>query len=171
MHHKIKHSITSVVSAICFSWVGLLASPSLSAAIGSGDDIDISALKAASATGDVNAQLEKIYNEVREFHIFKSMYDRWSGTDTFTTLVTGQNGFPVFSPRSDKDPRFTDYPVDYAANIIRRYRPVRPPESVNSYYTDNGLSLGDKDTATYNAPIVAAGTIGKGRVLVMGHRC
>ncbi|MCK4442548.1 MAG: DUF4092 domain-containing protein, partial [Sulfurovaceae bacterium] len=117
---------------------------------------------------DLDTQLEKIFNGVREFHIFKQNYTRWEDIDTFKTLVTGQNGFPIFSPRSDKDPKFTDYPIDYNNRIISRYRPVRPPKSVKSYYTDNNIALGNKDTATYNAPIVAGGTIGKGRVLVMG---
>ncbi len=131
-------------------------------------EVDLSTLKSDSVAADVDAQLEKIYDGVREFHIFKTMYNRWSGTDTFTTLVTGQNGFPVFSARSDKDPKYTDYPIDYKNNTITRYRPVRPPASVLNYYTSNSIDLGNKDTATYNAPLVAAGTIGKGRVLVMG---
>lgn len=136
--------------------------------LASTDSVDTSGLKSASVGSNVDAELEKIFNGVREFHIFKQNYSRWSGTDTYTTLVTGQNGFPVFSPRSDKDPKYTDYPIDYSSNTIKRYRPVRPPESVKSYYTDNSIALGDKETATYNAPMVAAGTIGKGRVLIMG---
>ncbi|MCK4442153.1 MAG: DUF4092 domain-containing protein, partial [Sulfurovaceae bacterium] len=131
-------------------------------------DINTSSLKSASLSSDLDTQLEKIFNGVREFHIFKQNYTRWEDIDTFKTLVTGVNGFPIFSPRSDKDPKFTDYPIDYSNRIISRYRPVRPPKSVKSYYTDNNIALGNKDTATYNAPIVAGGTIGKGRVIVMG---
>ncbi len=148
--------------------VSLLSSLPYAYAAISTDEVDLSTLKEDSISADVDAQLEKIYNEVREFHIFKTMYNRWGTTDTFTTLVTGQNGFPVFSARSDKDPKYTDYPIDYSNNTLRRYRPVRPPASVLEYYTSNSIVLGDKTTATYNAPLVAAGTIGKGRVLVMG---
>ncbi len=145
-----------------------LSSVSAVADIGSRDSVDLDGLKAWSVSGDVNAQLEKIYQGVRDFHIFKPNYARWSGTDTFTTLVTGQNGFPVFSPRSDKDPKYTDYPIDYRTHAISRYRPVRPPESVLNDYTSHNIALGDKATATYHAPLVAAGTLGKGRVLLMG---
>ena len=134
----------------------------------SDSEVDLSSLKADNVAADVDTQLEKIYKDVREFHIFKPMYTRWSGTDTFTTLVTGQNGFPVFSARSDKDPKYTDYPIDYTNRTIRRYQPVRPPASALDYYTSHSIALGDAKTATYNAPLVAAGTIGKGRVLVMG---
>lgn len=162
---NITHPIIRLAGAISFA---IMCHHTASADIGSSESINTDALKALSVSGNINGQLEKIYEGVREFHIFKPMYARWSGTDTFTTLVTGQNGFPVFSPRSDKDPKYTDYPIDYTHHSIRRYRPVRPPESVLSYYTDNQIALGDKETATYNAPIVAAGTIGKGRVLVMG---
>lgn len=158
----IKQYCITAMSLIC------LTSTHVVADIGSGSSVDLDELKALSVSGNVNAQLEKIYKDVREFHIFKPNYARWGGTDTFTTLVTGQNGFPVFSPRSDKDPKFTDYPIDYMTHAITRYRPVRPPESVANYYADNGIVLGNKETATYHAPIVAAGTIGKGRVMVMG---
>ena len=153
---------------IRLSVVTILATSSLFAGMDNSVDINVDDLKSASVASDVDAQLEKIYNGVREFHIFKENYSRWSGTDTFTTLVTGQNGFPVFSPRSDKDPKFTDYPIQYEAKTLKRYQPVRPPASVLNFYTSNSIDLGDKDTATYNAPMVAAGTIGKGRVLIMG---
>ncbi|SFV60517.1 Accessory colonization factor AcfD precursor [hydrothermal vent metagenome] len=155
-------------SIIKLSIVTILVNTALYGAIDNSVDINMSELKSASIASDVDTQLEKIYNGVREFHIFKPMYTRWSGTDTYTTLVTGQNGFPVFSPRSDKDPKYTDYPIDYTTHTISRYRPVRPPESVKSYYTDNHIAFGDANTSTYNAPIVSAGIIGKGRVLVMG---
>ena len=152
-----------------FGIVFILATNTLFSAISNSVDIDLDGLKSASVSSDVDAQLEKIYKDVRTFHIFKPMYYRWGGvTDTFTTLVTGQNGFPVFSARSDKDPKYTDYPIDYVNNTLSRYRPVRPPESVKGYYTTNNISLSDANTSTYHAPIVAAGTIGKGRVLVMG---
>ena len=139
-------------------------------AISSVDSADTQSLKSASVSSDVNGQLEKIYNGVRIFHIFKEMKGIWSTKDSNSkTLVTGQNGFPIFSGRSDKDPQFTDYPIDYTSNTLKRYRPVRPPESVKSYYTSNNIKLGDANTSTYNAPIVAGGTIGKGRVVVMGN--
>ncbi|CAA6819679.1 MAG: Accessory colonization factor AcfD [uncultured Sulfurovum sp.] len=140
----------------------------LSIAIPSVDSADTSSLKSTSVASDVDAQLEKIYDGVREFHIFKVNYGQWSGTDTFTTLVTGQNGFPVFSARNDKDPKYVDYPIKYESNSIQRYIPVRPPSSVKDYYPNNSIELGNENTSTYNAPMVAAGTIGKGRVLVMG---
>ena len=140
----------------------------LYAGLPSNDSVDTSALKESVPSANVDAQLEKIYDGVRTFHIFKPVYTRWSGTDAFITLVTGQNGFPVFSPRSDKDPKYTDYPIDYTQRFIRRYHPVRPPKSVANYYSDNNIALGDKETATYHAPIVSAGTIGKGRVIAMG---
>ena len=155
-------------SIIKLSLVTVVATSSLFGAMDSSVDINTSSLKSASVASDVDTQLEKIYNGVREFHIFRRQFDMWSNTDTYTTLVTGQNGFPVFSTRSDKDPKYTDYPIDYTNNTIKRYRPVRPPISVKDYYTDNSITLGDKDTATYHAPMVAAGTIGKGRVMVMG---
>ncbi|NEW60809.1 DUF4092 domain-containing protein [Sulfurovum sp. bin170] len=149
--------------------VASLATTSLLfAGMDSSVDIDTDGLKSASVASDVDAQLEKIFNGVREFHIFRMQFSMWGSTDTYTTLVTGQNGFPVFSARSDKDPKYTDYPIDYANKTLPRYRPVRPPESVKSYYSDNSITLGDEKTATYHAPIVAAGTIGKGRVLMMG---
>lgn len=153
---------------IKLSIVTSLLSSLLYGALDNNLEIDTSSLKSASVASDVDAQLEKIYNGVREFHIFKINYGQWSGTDTFTTLVTGQNGFPVFSARSDKDPKYTDYPIDYTNNTIKRYRPVRPPQSVQSYYSENNIALGDANTSTYNAPLVSAGTIGKGRVLMMG---
>jgi len=132
----------------------------------SSDDIDTTSLKSSSVAADVDAQLEKIFKNVKDFHIFQKVYSAWFRTDVFTTLVTGQNGFPIFSARSDKDPKFTDYPINYTNNRVERYKPVRPPESVKNNYTD--AELGNKDTATYHAPMVAAGTIGKGRVIVMG---
>ena len=153
---------------IIISTVAFLALNSISyAGMQSSSSVSEDALKAVSSNSDVNAQLEKIYDGVRTFHIFKYMYGRWGGTSTFTTLVTGQNGFPVFSPRSDKDPKFTEYPIHYNS-LISRYHPVRPPESVKNYYSDNNVELGNKDTATYYAPIVAAGTIGNGRVMAIG---
>ena len=158
-------TIVQLASAIS---IALMCQTSTAAGLDSNEAVDTDALKALSVSGDINGQLEKLYNGVRDFHIFKPMYARWSGTDTFTTLVTGQNGFPVFSPRSDKDPKYTDFPLDYTHNRISRYRPVRPPQSVFDYYSDNKIALGNKETATYHAPIVAAGTLGKGRVLVMG---
>ena len=145
-----------------------MSSSMLFGAMDSNVDINTSSLKSASVASDVDAQLEKIYDGVREFHIFRIQFSMWSGMDTFTTLVTGQNGFPIFSARSDKDPKYTDYPIDYAHNTLKRYRPVRPPKSALDYYTDNDIELGDANTSTYSAPIVAGGTIGKGRVLVMG---
>ena len=155
-------------SIIKLSIATILATSTIYGAMDSSVDINIDDLKSASVASDVDAQLEKIYDGVREFHIFKTMYNRWGTTDTFTTLVTGQNGFPVFSARSDKDPKYTDYPIDYTHKTLARYRPVRPPESVKSYYTDNNIPLSNANTSTYNAPIISAGTIGKGRVLVMG---
>jgi len=146
----------------------IVTSNTLFGAMDSNVDINTSVLKSASIASDVDTQLEKIFDGVREFHIFRIQFSMWSGTDTFSTLVTGQNGFPIFSARSDKDPKYTDYPIDYANNTIKRYRPVRPPQSVLDYYTDNNIQLGDANTSTYSAPIVAGGTIGKGRVIVMG---
>ncbi len=151
--------------------LSLITTLSLSTLFGVMDsnvDINTSSLKSASIASDVDAQLEKIYEGVREFHIFRIQFSMWSGMDTFTTLVTGQNGFPIFSARSDKDPKYTDYPIDYANNRLKRYRPVRPPASELHYYTDNNIELGDANTSTYSAPIVAGGTIGSGRVIVMG---
>jgi len=153
---------------IKLSLITAIATSTLFGAMDSNVDINTSSLKSASIASDVDTQLEKLFNGVREFHIFRIQFSMWSGMDTFTTLVTGQNGFPVFSARSDKDPKYTDYPIDYANNTIKRYRPVRPPQSVLDYYTDNNIELGDANTSTYSAPIVAGGTIGKGRVLVMG---
>ena len=155
-------------SIIKLSIATILANTALYGAIDNSVDINMSELKSASLSSDIDAQLEKIFDGVREFHIFKVNYGRWSGTDTFTTLVTGQNGFPIFSPRNDKDPKYTDYPIDYTNNTIKRYKPVRPPKSVLQYYTDNNIALGDANTSTYNAPLVAGGTIGKGRVIAMG---
>jgi accessory colonization factor AcfD len=165
-----EHNMKKIVQhrLIKLSLVTMLACSSLFAELPSSSSVDTSALKESSVSSNVDAQLEKIYDGVREFHIFKSMYKRWSSTDTFTTLVTGQNGFPVFSARSDKDPKFTDYPIDYSNKIIKRYHPVRPPESAKAFYSEHNIQLGDKETATYNAPIVSAGTIGKGRVIAMG---
>jgi hypothetical protein len=153
---------------IRLSLVTILATSTLFGAMDNNVDINTSSLKSASVASDVDAQLEKIFDGVREFHIFRIQFSMWSGMDTFTTLVTGQNGFPIFSARSDKDPKYTDYPIDYSNNTLKRYRPVRPPKSVASYYTDNSIELGDANTSTYSAPIVAGGTIGKGRVIVMG---
>ena len=153
---------------IRLSLVTILATSTLFGAMDNNVDINTSSLKSASVASDVDAQLEKIFDGVREFHIFRIQFSMWSGMDTFTTLVTGQNGFPIFSARSDKDPKYTDYPIDYSNNTLKRYRPVRPPKSVASYYTDNHIELGDANTSTYSAPIVAGGTIGKGRVIVMG---
>ncbi len=153
---------------IKLSLITAMSSSMLFGAMDSNIDINTSSLKSASIASDIDTQLEKIFDGVREFHIFKQNYNRWSTTDTFTTLITGENGFPIFSPRSDKDPKYTDYPIDYTNNTIKRYRPVRPPKSVMSYYADNNINLGDSNTSTYNAPIVAGGTIGKGRVVAMG---
>ena len=155
-------------SIIKLSLITAIATSTLFGAMDSNVNIDTDSLKSASISSDVDGQLEKLFNGVREFHIFRIQFSMWSGMDTFTTLVTGQNGFPIFSARSDKDPKYTDYPIDYANNTLKRYRPVRPPESVLEYYTDNSIELGDANTSTYSAPIVAGGTIGKGRVLVMG---
>jgi len=157
-----------VKRAIKLSLITTIVTSSLFGAMDSNVDINTSSLKSASIASDVDTQLEKLFNGVREFHIFRIQFSMWSGMDTFTTLVTGQNGFPVFSARSDKDPKYTDYPIDYAHNTLKRYRPVRPPKSALQYYTDNNIELGDANTSTYSAPIVAGGTIGKGRVLVMG---
>ena len=154
--------------AIKLSLITAIVTSTLFGAMDTNVDINTSSLKSASIASDVDTQLEKIFNGVREFHIFKQMYSRWSGTDTYTTLVTGENGFPIFSARSDKDPKYTDYPIDYTNNTLKRYRPVRPPQSVLEYYTNNSIVLGDAHTSTYNAPLVAGGTIGKGRVIVMG---
>jgi accessory colonization factor AcfD len=151
--------------------LSLITTVSLSTLFGVMDtnvDISTSSLKSASISSDVDTQLEKLFNGVREFHIFRIQFSMWSGTDTFSTLVTGENGFPVFSARSDKDPKYTDYPIDYTNNSLKRYHPVRPPSSTLQYYTDNNIELGDANTSTYSAPIVAGGTIGEGRVLVMG---
>jgi accessory colonization factor AcfD len=153
---------------IKLSLITAIATSSLFGAMDSNVDINISSLKSASVSNDVDGQLEKLFKDVREFHIFRIQFSMWSGMDTFTTLVTGQNGFPIFSARSDKDPKYTDYPIDYQNNMIKRYHPVRPPKSALKYYKDNSIKLGDAKTSTYSAPIVAGGTIGKGRVLVMG---
>ena len=153
---------------IQLSMATALTCTSALATLPSGATVDTSSLKSATPASDVDAQLEKLYDGVREFHIFRTQFSMWSGTDTYTALVTGQNGFPVFSARSDKDPKYTDYPIDYTNNTLKRYRPVRPPASVANFYSDNSITLGDKETATYHAPMVSAGTIGKGRVLVMG---
>ena len=82
-------------------------------AIGTIDSVDTASLKSASVSGDIDAQLEKIFDGVREFHLFKPVHNRWNGIDAFKTLVTGDNGFPVFSPRSGKDLISTQYPIDY----------------------------------------------------------
>jgi len=153
---------------IKLSLLTILASNPLFATLPSSSDVDTTALEELSVSSNVDAQLEKIFDGVREFHIFKPVYERWSGTDTYITLVTGQNGFPIFSPRNDKDPKYTDYPIDYTNKAIKRYRPVRPPKSVAQYYSDNSIELGDKNTSVYTAPIVAGGTIGKGRIIAMG---
>ncbi len=145
-----------------------MTSSSVLAVLPTVDSIDTTILTENIPVANVDAELEKIYNGVRTFHIFKPMYSRWSTTDAYTTLVTGENGFPIFSARSDRDPKYTDYPIDYTNKTLRRYRPVRPPQSVANYYTDNNIVLGDTETATYSAPIVSAGTIGKGRVMAMG---
>jgi len=131
-------------------------------------DVDTTALSELSVSSNIDAQLEKIFDGVREFHIFKPLYAQWSDTDAFTTLVTGEHGFPIFAPRNDKDPKYTDYPIDYSNQRISRYRPVRPPQSVAQYYSDNAIALGDKNSSVYTAPIVAGGTIGKGRIIAMG---
>ncbi len=159
MATNIKKLTTAITLSLCTSSL-------LLAGIGS-NDINTTSLKSASVSSDVDTQLEKIYKDVREFHIFKQNFNRWSGTDTFTTLIVGDNSFPVFSPRSDKDPSMTEYPINYNSTISR-YTPVRPPASVLKFYTDNNIALGNEETATYNAPIVSAGVIGKGRVLTMG---
>jgi len=153
---------------IKLSLITAVATSTLFGAMDNNVDINTSVLKSASITSDVDGQLEKLFEGVREFHIFRIQFSMWSGTDTFSTLVTGENGFPIFSARSDKDPKYTDYPIDYLNNTIKRYHPVRPPKSVLNYYTDNDIQLGDADTSTYSAPIVAGGVIGKGRVIVMG---
>jgi len=153
---------------IKLSLLTILASNPLFATLPSSTDVDTTALEELSVSSNIDAQLEKIFDGVREFHIFKPVYTRWGGTDAYITLVTGQNGFPIFSPRNDKDPKYTDYPIDYTNKTISRYRPVRPPKSVAQYYSDNSIALGDKNTSVYTAPIVAGGTIGKGRIIAMG---
>jgi len=49
-------------------------------AIPSVDTANTDELKSTSPASNVDAQLEKIYDGVREFHIFKTMYNRWSTT-------------------------------------------------------------------------------------------
>jgi len=53
---------------------------SMAFAIPSVDTANTDELKSTSPASNVDAQLEKIYDGVREFHIFKTMYNRWSTT-------------------------------------------------------------------------------------------
>ena len=120
-------------------------------------------LKALQVSANPGKQVADIFVDVKDFHLFRGLFE-WNKLDTATLLINGQNGIPIFSARAEKDPHHTDYPINYNKPITR-YMPVLPPESVTDQYTAE--QLGDKETAVYNAPMVSAGTIGKGRILAM----
>ncbi len=120
-------------------------------------------LKALQVSANPQKQVEEIFTNVKTFHIFRGLFE-WNRLDTGTLLVNGQNGIPIFSARADKDPIDTDYPIRYNEPVAR-YMPVLPPSSVADQYQPE--ELGNKETAVYNAPMVSAGTIGKGRILAL----
>ncbi len=120
-------------------------------------------LQALQVSANPIKQVEKIYNNVKDFHIFLTMLG-WNEMDVTTMLINGDAGIPIFSPRSEPNPIARDYPINYN-KPIERYKPVSPPASVKDQYSIE--QLGNKETATYNPPIVSAGIVGKGRVLAM----
>ena len=120
-------------------------------------------LKDLQVSANPFKQVAEIYENVKTFHIFRGLFE-WNKLDASTVLVNGQNGIPIFSARADKDPKDVDYPIRYN-KTISRYMPVLPPASVADQYAPE--DLGNKETAVYNAPMVSAGTIGKGRILAM----
>ncbi len=123
----------------------------------------LESLQALQISATPDKQVEKIFNNVKDFHIFLKMFN-WNNVDVTTLLINGDSGIPIFSPRNEPNPVNRDYPIDYN-KPIERYKPVSPPISVANQYTQE--TLGNKETATYNAPIISAGVIGKGRVLAM----
>lgn len=124
---------------------------------------NMDSLKDLQISANSSKQVAEIYENVKDFHLFRALYN-WNKIDSSTLLINGDNGFPVFSGRSDKDPHHTDYPINYNKRIVR-YMPVSPPESVADQYVNE--ELGNKETAVYYPPIVSAGVLGAGKVLAM----